>query len=106
MRGNLLEQFIDKYIYCERDPFKAGAWSFRYYQYSTWHGPYRLLLSFDHDSGKMTAHTTDDVDDFTSEGIFSSYNFRLALMQKSQNETGDPKENLGHTSMEFGSKSI
>jgi hypothetical protein len=75
-------------------------------KYSTWHGPYRLLLSFDHDSGKMTGHGTDDVGDFTCEGIFSSYNFRLALMQKYQNGTGDPKENLGHTSMEFGSKSI
>ncbi|CAF4594569.1 unnamed protein product [Rotaria sp. Silwood2] len=82
----------------EKYPFETGIWSFRYYQYDKWHGPYRVSLTFDRSLGKVTGQGTDDVGIFTIDGIFSSENFRLALTQIYEAETGDPTENLGHTS--------
>jgi len=83
----------------EIDPFETGTWSFLYKQYGTWHGPYQLPLSFNHSSGKVTGHGTDDVGDFTIDGTFSSANLRLGLTQKYKAGTGNPRENLGHTSI-------
>ncbi|CAF1286552.1 unnamed protein product [Rotaria sordida] len=82
----------------EKYPFETGVWSFRYYQYDKWHGPYRVLLTFDRSLGKVTGQGTDDVGSFTFDGIFSSENFRLALTQQYEAGTGDPTQNLGHTS--------
>ncbi|CAF2408197.1 unnamed protein product [Rotaria sp. Silwood2] len=82
----------------ERDPLETGIWSFRYYQYGKWHGPYRLPLSFDRYLGKVTGEGTDDVGSFIFDGIFSLENLRLALTQKYVEGTGDPNENLGHIS--------
>ncbi|CAF4769558.1 unnamed protein product, partial [Rotaria sp. Silwood2] len=48
---------------------------------------------------KVTGQGKDDVGDFTVDGIFSSDNLRLALTQSYVAGTGDPKENLGHTSI-------
>ncbi|CAF1423067.1 unnamed protein product [Rotaria sordida] len=47
---------------------------------------------------KVTGQGTDDVGSFTFDGIFSSENFRLALTQQYEAGTGDPTQNLGHTS--------
>ena len=83
----------------EIDPFETGTWSFLYRQYGRWHGPYQLLLSFNHSSSKVTGHGSDDVGDFTIDGIFSSKNLRLGLTQKYKAGTGNPRENLDHTSI-------
>lgn len=81
------------------DPFETGTWSLLYQQYGRWHGPYQLSLSFKHSSGKVTGHGSDDVGDFTIDGIFSSKNLRLGLTQKYKAGTGNPSENLGHISI-------
>lgn len=82
----------------ERYPFQDGVWSFQYHQYKKWHGPYRMRLTFDRTLGTVTGQGTDDVGNFTIEGIFSSENLRLALTQSYVAGTGNPTENLGHTS--------
>ncbi|CAF3299870.1 unnamed protein product [Rotaria sp. Silwood2] len=87
-----------KYHNYERYPFETGVWPFRYYQRGKWHGPYRLPLTFDRYLGKVAGQGTDDVGHFIFDGIFSSENLRLALTQSYVAGTGDPKENLGHTS--------
>ncbi|CAF1284930.1 unnamed protein product [Rotaria sp. Silwood1] len=82
----------------ERYPFETGVWSFRYYQYNKWHGPYQVPLTFDRFLGKTTGQGTDDVGSFIFDGIFSPETLRLALTQKYEAGTGDPQQNLGHTS--------
>ncbi|CAF1035950.1 unnamed protein product [Rotaria sordida] len=91
------ENSLENHNY-KKDPFETGVWSFRYCQYGKWHGPYRLLTYFDRSLGEMVGEGTDDVGNFTFDGIFSSKNLRLALTQKYKEGTSDPKQNLGHTS--------
>ncbi|CAF5163313.1 unnamed protein product [Rotaria sp. Silwood1] len=68
-----------KYHNYERFPFQTGTWSFRYFQYGKWHGPYRMTLTFDSYLGEITGQGTDDVGDFTTDGIFSSKKLRVAV---------------------------
>ncbi|UJR06977.1 hypothetical protein I4U23_011265 [Adineta vaga] len=95
-------EFINKNssetIHSIKDPFENGIWSLRYHQYNKWHGPYNLALTFNHSLDEITGRGTDDVGDFTINGVFSSINLRLDLIQTYKKGTGDPNENLGHTS--------
>ncbi|CAF3210060.1 unnamed protein product [Rotaria sp. Silwood2] len=98
MNENFIEQGSVKDYNYEESPFKTGVWSLLYHQYNNWHGPYQILLTFDHSSGKVTGRGTDDVGNFTMDGIFSSRTLRIALKQKYEVGTGDPTENRGHKS--------
>lgn len=79
------------------NPFTTGVWSFQYYQYRKWRGPFRVEISFNHSIA--VGKGTDDVGDFTLDGTFSWTSKRLALTQTYVKGTGDPKENLGHQSI-------
>ncbi|CAF3180794.1 unnamed protein product [Rotaria sp. Silwood2] len=98
MNETFIEQGSVKDYNYEEYPFKSGVWSLEYNQYKSWHGPYQVILTFDHSLGKVSGRGTDDVGNFTIDGIFSSKTLRLALKQKYEAGTGDRTENLGHKS--------
>jgi hypothetical protein len=77
--------------------FQSGAWTSRYYQYKTWHGPHRLSLSFDPGEMKVTGTGSDDVGTFTITGTYLTKTQRLALNKTYRLGTGNCRENLGHT---------
>ena len=81
----------------EKDHFEAGPWSSRYYQRGRWHGPHTLSLEFDRGMSTVHGQGTDDVGDFTVEGIFSTKTHRMALTKKYSAGTGDTSENFGHS---------
>ena len=74
--------------------FISGQYAMRYYQYSSWHGPYDVQLEFD--DGTVIGHGTDNIGSFTVKGVYSEATGRLGLTKKYQLGTGDRLENLGH----------
>ncbi len=76
--------------------FKSGYWNSRYFQYGEWHGPCRFPLIFDGHSMKITGSGSDDVGEFTIDGIYSTETSRIGLTKKYQAGTGNRSENLGH----------
>ena len=81
----------------EKDHFETGPWSSRYYQRGRWHGPHTLSLNFDRGMSTVQGQGTDDVGEYTVEGIFSTKNHRMALTKKYRAGTGDTSENFGHS---------
>jgi hypothetical protein len=77
--------------------FKSGAWTSRYYQYGSWHGPHQLSLTFDTVEMKVNGRGSDDVGKFTINGIYSTKTQRLGLNKTYILGTGNYAENLGHT---------
>lgn len=80
----------------EIDCFKTGNWSSRYYQYKKWHGPHRLLLSFDRINSRVDGQGTDDVGTYSIQGTFCSKTNRVDLPKVYRQGTGDSMENFGH----------
>lgn len=76
--------------------FQSGVWSSQYFQYGSWHGPHEFLLSFDSQSMKIIGSGSDDVGEFTIDGIYSNQTYRVGLTKQYQAGTGNPFENLGH----------
>ena len=85
-------------VFSEQNPFQTGIWSFQYHQYDRWHGPYRVLLSFDHQLYHVTGKGVDDVGRFTCDGLYSPENHQLNLTLRYDEDTGNVEENFGHTS--------
>ena len=85
-------------VLSEANPFQTGIWAFRYHQYDKWYGPYRLLLTFDHQLWQGTGKGADDLGSFICDGIYSPEDRRLNLTLRYDEDTGNPEENLGHTS--------
>ncbi len=77
--------------------FQSGAWTSRYYQYRSWHGPHKLTLTFDIGEMKVKGSGSDDVGSFTITGIYSTKTQRLGLSKKYRSGTGNSAQNLGHT---------
>ena len=81
----------------EKDQFETGPWSSRYHQRGRWHGPHTLSLNFDRGMATVHGQGTDDVGEFSIEGIFSIKTRRMALTKKYRAGTGDSSENFGHS---------
>lgn len=81
----------------EKDHFESGPWSSRYYQKSAWHGPHALTLNFDRGMSTISGEGTDDIGDYTVEGVFSTETHRMGLTKSYRAGTGNPGENFGHT---------
>lgn len=77
--------------------FQSGQWISFYIQYSKWHGPHTFSMYFDHETLKINGTGTDDVGDFSIDGIYSLKTGRLDLTKVYQKGTGSPYENFGHT---------
>ena len=78
------------------NPFQSGIWSSRYFQYEQWQKSYKILLSFDSESTKVTGSGSDEIGTFTIDGSFSMKTNRLGLTKTYQPNTGNPLENFGH----------
>lgn len=81
----------------EDNYFKNGIWLSRYHQYGQWNGPHRMSLSFDRSSSRVTGHGCDNIGKFTADGTFSEENGRIAINKVYELDTGDSRENFGHT---------
>lgn len=81
----------------EKDHFESGPWSSRYYQYSAWHGPHALTLNFDRGMSTIRGEGTDDVGNYTVEGVFSIETHRMGLTKTYRAGTGNSRENFGHS---------
>lgn len=78
-------------------PFQSGFWESCYFQYGKWRGPYAFLVFFDDQQLKITGSGSDDVGEFTMDGIYSLGTCRICLTKIYKEGTGDPSQNLGHT---------
>ncbi|CAF2814763.1 unnamed protein product [Rotaria sp. Silwood2] len=77
--------------------FQSGQWESQYFQYSKWHGPYQIELSFDALQSKVTGSGLDDIGMYSIEGTYSTQSRRMGLTKTYQLGTGNRLENLGHT---------
>lgn len=76
--------------------FQSGIWRSQYYQYSKWHGPQELQLTFDSLQSKVTGSGSDNIGVYSINGIYSTQSRRMGLTKTYQLGTGNPLENLGH----------
>ncbi|UJR17236.1 hypothetical protein I4U23_004131 [Adineta vaga] len=76
--------------------FESGFWISQYYQYSSWHGPYQCSLKFDSEMSKVIGNGSDDIGQYTIEGIYSTKTNRMGLIKTYRKGTGDLRQNLGH----------
>jgi hypothetical protein len=85
------EQVIDLKL------FQSGLWESQYFQYDKLHGPHQFQLSFDVEQSKVTGSGSDDVGQFTIDGVYSIHTRRIGLTKTYQYGTGNPLQNLGHS---------
>jgi len=77
--------------------FQSGLWESQYFQYDKWHGPHQFQLSFDFEQSKVTGSGSDDIGQYTIDGLYSIHTRRMGLTKTYQYGTGNPLENLGHS---------
>jgi len=75
--------------------FPSGKWKGYYYQYGMDHG--LLPFQFNFEGMRVTAQGSDDVGDYSIEGVYNNETLRIAFGKTYKLGTGNSHENKGHT---------
>ena len=83
--------------YNDQNPFITGLYSGCYDQGQDEHNMKAFRLRFDQETETVQGNGTDNVGNYTIDGIYSNRTKRIALNKTYIRGTGNAEQNLGHT---------